>query len=93
MLHLLPSEEYPAPADYVVEIYTPTYVRMAFEDRLAQLADYKKKHNGNCNVHYSFKGYGNLGKLVARQRINYNNYYYRKQTTTTIDKRTISCII
>ncbi|OEU07320.1 hypothetical protein FRACYDRAFT_197621 [Fragilariopsis cylindrus CCMP1102] len=46
--------------------------RHSFEDRLAQLADYKEK-NGHCNVPQSFQGYG-LGQWVDYQRKDYKKY-------------------
>jgi hypothetical protein len=44
-----------------------------FEERLAQLADYKEK-NGNCNVPQSFQRYGNLGSWIDNQRYEYKLY-------------------
>jgi hypothetical protein len=51
-----------------------------FEERLAQLADYKEK-NGHCNVPHCFKGYGNLGNWVGKQRQKYSKEKRPKSMT------------
>jgi hypothetical protein len=66
--------------------------RHTFEERLAQLADYKK-HNGDCNVPQRFEGYGNLGGWVNIQRYQYKLYtenkpndYFTKERICALEK-------
>jgi hypothetical protein len=53
-----------------------------FEERLVQLADYKE-NNGDCNVSYRFKGYGNLGMWIHCQRQEYKKYKGKKASKLT----------
>jgi hypothetical protein len=59
-------------------------LQFTFEEGLTQLADYKEK-NGDCNVPYSFEGYGNLGQWVAYQRRNYKLYKRGVKSSLTIE--------
>ncbi|OEU05805.1 hypothetical protein FRACYDRAFT_153343, partial [Fragilariopsis cylindrus CCMP1102] len=56
-----------------------------FDDRLAQLADYKEK-NGHCIVPQSFQGYGNLGQWVDNQRQEYKKYKESKPSNMTDER-------
>ena len=59
-------------------------MQFTFEEGLTQLADYKEK-NGDCNVPYSFEGYGNLGQWVAYQRRYYKLYKRGVKSSLTIE--------
>ncbi|OEU10818.1 hypothetical protein FRACYDRAFT_211595 [Fragilariopsis cylindrus CCMP1102] len=51
-----------------------------FNERLAQLADYKEK-TGDCNVPFDFKGYKNLGSWVSHQRQQYKLHKQNKSSS------------
>ncbi|OEU23617.1 hypothetical protein FRACYDRAFT_178329, partial [Fragilariopsis cylindrus CCMP1102] len=55
---------------------------ITFEDRLTQLADYKKKY-GDCNVPRDFEEYTTLGKWVSSQRTEYKRYKESKKSSMT----------
>jgi hypothetical protein len=59
--------------------------RLTLEDRLAQLADYKKK-NGDCDVPCQFEGYKNLGKWADNQRQQYKLYKDNKECSMTKER-------
>jgi hypothetical protein len=62
-----------------------------FEERLTQLADYKKK-NGDCNVPIHSKEYGNLGGWVMNQRYYYKNYKEQNKKPKSITKERIRAL-
>jgi hypothetical protein len=59
--------------------------RLTLEDRLAQLADYRK-NNGDCNVPCQFEGYKNLGKWADNQRQQYKLYKENKECSMTKER-------
>ena len=59
--------------------------RLTLEDRLAQLADYRK-NNGDCNVPCQFEGYNNLGKWADNQRQQYKLYKENKDCSMTKER-------
>jgi hypothetical protein len=59
--------------------------RLTLEDRLAQLADYRK-NNGDCNVPCQFAGYNNLGKWADNQRQQYKLYKENKECSMTKER-------
>jgi hypothetical protein len=54
----------------------------AWEDRLSELADYRKIH-GHCNVTRRYNENTKLGKWVADQRVRYNLYVKGKRSPMT----------
>ena len=56
-----------------------------FEERLAQLADYKK-NNGHCNVPRSYKGYRNLADWVSHMRTQYKHCKQNKLSPMTKER-------
>ena len=59
--------------------------RLTLENRLAQLADYRK-NNGDCNVPCQFEGYNNLGKWADNQRQQHRLYKEDKECSMTKER-------
>jgi hypothetical protein len=57
-------------------------LRPLWEDRLSELADYRKIH-GHCNVPHSYSDNLKLGQCVAHQRSNCKLHVKRKTLSTT----------
>jgi hypothetical protein len=57
----------------------------AWEDRLSELADYRKIH-GHCNIPRIFSENAKLGLWVGTQRINYRLYVKGKTTPMTLSR-------
>jgi hypothetical protein len=57
----------------------------AWEDRLSELADYRKIH-GHCNVPRTYNKNTKLGKWVADQRARYNLYVKGKRSPMTLSR-------
>jgi hypothetical protein len=60
-------------------------LNISFDERLVQLAKYKRK-NGHCKVPKTFTGYNNLGMWVNNQRRRYRKYKEKKPKPITVEQ-------